>query len=291
MQHTNPDYKPGKKPSKVRKPDKDKRHLPNPDQLTHVKLTVKNVKIDRTKKKPHSINESYQMRTERPHGICVIINNENFTSYHEDREGTDKDEKNLSKTFRYLGYDIEIYRNCNAWEIKAIFEKLQAERNFSNDDSLVCCILSHGQDGKVFGSDGIPVELDDITSLFAADQCPKLKGKPKLFFTQACRGKVPTKVKTNRDRGVRTDGVTSPVQADFFFGYPTAPGYEALRDVDDGSWYISVLCEVFCEFATYASLDEMHRKVMWKVGEKESDTGAKEAPEDQDRLPKHLYFF
>ena len=69
----------------------------------------------------------------------------------------------------------------------------------------------------------------------------------------------PGKIKTNRDHGVQTDG--GPAQADFFFGYPTAPGYEALRDVEDGSWYISVLCEVFCEFATYASLDEMHRKL------------------------------
>ena len=222
------------------------------------------------------------------HGTCVIVSNKKFTD-HLDRPGTEKDEQNLFVTFQYLGYDVELYQNCKAREIEGIFEKLYL-RDFSNDDSLVCCILSHGEEGRVFGSDSRAIELDRITSLFTGRKCPQLKHKPKLFFIQACRGKAPTEVIAKDDHGIQPDDGRIPEQAHFFFGYATPPGYKALRDTSLGSWYISELCEVFCTYATFSSLQDMHTKVVDNVCEKESDFGTKEAPEDQNRLRRTLYF-
>ena len=242
--------------------------------------------------KPDTCNELYPMQTQRSHGVCVIISNMKFT-VHSDREGTDKDEKNLSRTFRYLGYDVVIYQNRKAQEILGIFHELQ-KRDFSNDDSLVCCILSHGEEGKIFGTDGIPFELDDVTNLFTANECPKLQGKPKLFFIQACRGKEPTKPVAKWDPGVKVQaddsGATRPVMADFFFGYATPPGHAAFRNIDHGSWYISELCQVFCTYAKFTKLTDMHTKVNYNVGTYGSK-GMKEAPVQYSLLTKDLYFF
>ena len=49
-----------------------------------------------------TINEVYPMQTKRPHGVCVIISNMKFTD-HSDREGTDKDEKNLVQDISIFG--------------------------------------------------------------------------------------------------------------------------------------------------------------------------------------------
>ncbi len=51
--------------------------------------------------------------------------------------------------------------------------------------------MSHGSDGKINGTDHVPVRLEEITD--------KLKGgtlvdKPKMFFIQACRATMRGKI-------------------------------------------------------------------------------------------------
>ena len=52
--------------------------------------------------------------------------------------------------------------------------------------SFGCAILTHGEDGVVYGTDR-SIEIDRITELFKGDKCKSLVGKPKVFFIQACR--------------------------------------------------------------------------------------------------------
>lgn len=58
-----------------------------------------------------------------------------------------------------------------------------AHDDHSRCASFVCVMLSHGDEGVFFGTDG-SVELKTLTSLFRGDRCPSLVGKPKLFFIQ-----------------------------------------------------------------------------------------------------------
>lgn len=55
-------------------------------------------------------------------------------------------------------------------------------------DCAIVCILSHGEEGYIFGADGKKFELDAVFSLFDNTCCPNLRGKPKIFIIQACRG-------------------------------------------------------------------------------------------------------
>ena len=64
-----------------------------------------------------------------------------------------------------------------------------ARLDHSDYDCFACCILTHGRLGEVFGSDGVSVEIRDLTAALKPSSCPSLAGKPKLFFVQACQGK------------------------------------------------------------------------------------------------------
>ena len=55
-------------------------------------------------------------------------------------------------------------------------------------DSCVIVVMTHGKYDSFIGSDGDEVELHKFLECFNAKNAPFLKGKPKLFFLQACRG-------------------------------------------------------------------------------------------------------
>ena len=53
----------------------------------------------------------------------------------------------------------------------------------------VVIILSHGNDGGLINAaDGKSVSTEYVLRRFNNDACPALKGKPKFFILQACRG-------------------------------------------------------------------------------------------------------
>ena len=241
-----------------------------------------------------------------PHGLCVIINNEQFKE-HSDRQGTLVDERNLTQCFRYLGYTVEVHRNCTAQQIEALFGYYQTY-DHGNFDSFVVCILSHGEEGHVFGADSKSVDLRAIVGRLNAEACPSLAGKPKVFFIQACRGRdrmqgtqiVPDSggpgaavLRSSEAVRVVSDSrvVTIPDDADFFFGNATPPGKVAWRDMDYGSWYISELCRSLCSHATYADLVSMVTEAHNEVGTRYDNQSFKQAPEATSRLRKKVLFF
>ena len=59
----------------------------------------------------------------------------------------------------------------------------------TDEDSMaVLCILSHGEEGKVYGCDGELVSVNDICMAMDDMRCPQMRGKPKLIVIQACQG-------------------------------------------------------------------------------------------------------
>lgn len=252
-----------------------------------------------------SIAGSYPMSC-WPHGLAVIINNETFQRQR-DREGTKIDENNLVQVLRYLGYKVEVYHNCSAQNILEIMDEYRVRDHWSYD-SFVCCILSHGKMGQIYGSDSLMVPLDDITSKLNGDNCKGLASKPKLFFMQACRGTLKDKgvnVEADDDEmeeehhvlsktGVRimSDSDTKiPSALDFYFGYATASGHVAWRDLDNGSWYISELCRSLASYAKFASLSDMMTITNRRVGTVYANLEYKQSTEATTRLGNDVFFF
>lgn len=184
------------------------------------------------------------------HGHALIINNIDIAG-HEKRVGAENDDDNLVKTFKLLGYMCSHHRNQTAKEILALIDGI-IKTDHTHYNSFVCCLLSHGDSGKIFGSDNQPVYLDDIkTEIIGIES---LLGKPKIFIVQACRG-----AHLPEARAVQFDGDTSanriliPDESDVFFGYATTPKTKACRFTDIGSWYIIELTKSLKEH--YKELD------------------------------------
>lgn len=229
-------------------------------------------------------------------GYCVIINNKNFdpkTGMNQ-RNGTDVDAGNVMNVFRKLGYVVKVYNDQTAQQIVQVLTSV-AKDNHSRCASFVCVLLSHGDEGEFFGTDG-PVKLKSLTSLFRGDRCLTLVGKPKLFFIQACRG-------TDLDPGVEMDSRTDepdvriPVEADFLYAYSTAPGYYSWRNTMTGSWFIQSLCEMMAKYGKELELMQIMTRVNHKVALDFESTSnmpgfdaKKQIPCIVSMLTKEMYF-
>ena len=246
--------------------------------------------------RPINPDELYKL-DKNPHGLCLIINNHKFyhptdpDKAHNDRGGADIDQFNLTQTFRYLRYKVEVKENLTSDEMVQTLIQL-SQRDHSNYDSFVCCILTHGEKETVHGADSIPVNLFDLTGMLKYAQT--LAGKPKMFFIQACRGETEDKgVAIEKDSGGNQPGVGSiiPQEADFFFGYATPLGNAAYRSRRHGSWYISELCKVFTQSAYHSNLSSMMKKVNFQVSKAFTKDGLKQCSEYVDRLRSEVHFF
>nr|WJJ61467.1 caspase 3 [Andrias davidianus] len=247
--------------------------------------------------KPEDIH-SFQYNMDFPDkSLCYIINNKNFDRKTGMglRSGTDVDAGNLMKTFGALGFNVKIFNDQKCNGIYDILKSASVQ-DHSKRSCFVCILLSHGEDGTIFGTDDcIPIKT--LTMLFRGDKCKSLVGKPKLFFIQACRG-------TELDGGIQTDSGSDasdehqriPVEADFLYSYSTVPGYYSWRNTVNGSWFIQSLCDMFNKHGEKLEimniLTRVNRKVAYEF-KSSSDiqhfNGRKQIPCIVSMLTKELY--
>ncbi|NWI82080.1 CASP8 protein, partial [Dryoscopus gambensis] len=204
--------------------------------------------------------EAYRM-TSRPCGVCLILNNHNFAKAREgvlehkhmkDRNGTDVDAAALRNVFSKLHFRVEEYRDLTAEEIRKTVNIFRSE-DHEDKDCFVCCILSHGKKGSIYGVDGQEVPIRELTTSFTVQNCNSLAGKPKVFFIQACQGDAFHKgVTIETDSGEQDSSVERdarfqpdciPAEADFLLGMATLQDYVSYRSPREGTWYIQALCQ------------------------------------------------
>uniref|UniRef100_A0A8C5W8D6 Caspase 7 n=1 Tax=Leptobrachium leishanense TaxID=445787 RepID=A0A8C5W8D6_9ANUR len=237
-------------------------------------------------------------------GRCIIINNKNFDAKTGMciRNGTDKDAGDLLRCFKSLGFDVTVYndRPCN--EMEKLLQNA-AQQNHSDSACFACILLSHGEEGLIYGTDGA-MAIKTLTTLFRGDKCKSLVGKPKLFFIQACRG-------SEFDEGIQTDSGPAndsletdanprykiPVEADFLFAYSTVPGYYSWRNPGRGSWFVQALCSILSQHGKELEIMQILTRVNFTVAtsfESWSDdpqfSEKKQIPCVVSMLTKELYF-
>ncbi|NXO73479.1 CASPA protein, partial [Phainopepla nitens] len=195
------------------------------------------------------IMKSYKM--DGPHrGFCLIINNVNFSR--SQRKGSCRDAERLERVFTWLGLDVKTYTDLKSGDIINLMETWQRVQDHKDRNCFICCVLSHGKSGAIYGTDDKLVSIRKLMSHFTAKQCPQLAAKPKLFFIQACQGNS-----IQRPVHVDTDGPTPdlssmqervslfesiPEEADFLLGMATVDGCVSFRHIEEGAWYIQALC-------------------------------------------------
>lgn len=248
-----------------------------------------------------------------PRGFCVIINNEKFPDTTlRDRAGTQQDANALNTVFRRLGFEVFVHNNLTSKAIRDTIQELRM-KDFSNHDALVVCVLSHGENGCVFGTDEQKVLLHDLTKPFTSGRTPSLAGKPKLFFIQACQGSdyqmgssLPrssspggeeravmeerTPRQLEEDSGPVYNIATVPWDADFLIGMATVPEYKSFRHTVTGSIYIQELCRQLTRSAESPVEDDI-LTVLTRVNREVSKgnyLSYKQMPEPKYTLTKKL---
>ncbi|XP_023648551.2 caspase-2 isoform X1 [Paramormyrops kingsleyae] len=215
--------------------------------------------------------QAYKM-VSSPRGLALIISNVTF-----DREipelvsrvGGEVDVEVLSRVFADLDFSVVVFRNLTAQGMKECVEQFRGRPEHQVADSCAVCLLSHGMEGAVYGTDGQLLELDWVFQVFDNARCPQLQNKPKMFFIQACRGEEmdsgveqadgrdrmcspgceerdagreeerETAVSQDRDR--ERLRVKLPQRSDMICGFASLKGTAAMRNTKRGSWYIQEL--------------------------------------------------
>ncbi|XP_077391732.1 caspase-8 isoform X2 [Festucalex cinctus] len=212
-----------------------------------------------TNDQPSSLSDQteYYDMSHIPRGLCVIISNEEFLGPElKKRGGTQADEKALDSLFTKFGFNVIVHRNLTAEGIRKELNGV-ATRDFSEDDALVVCVLSHGESGCVYGTDEKKVPLRELTQPFTSGSARTLADKPKLFFIQACQGGgfqtgalpcPPNPRGLDKDSQMEADAgpiqnATVPSDADFLLGMATVPECKSFRNTNTGSIYIQELCK------------------------------------------------
>lgn len=223
-------------------------------------------------------------------GMAVIFNNKKFDASTNmgERSGTDVDCRNLCILFQEMGFNVEVKSDCTANEMESFLIKV-ARENHENEDCFACAILSHGEEGYVFGRDK-SIQIDRLVAPFKGHRCKTLAGKPKLFFIQACRG-------TQLDHGVEVCDAEGeeemevvevrriPTEADFLMAYSVVPGYFAWRNSTKGSWFVQSICEVFRENWERMDLLSMMTRVCKKVAYEFESNASREFMNRKKQIP------
>ncbi|KAK6177444.1 hypothetical protein SNE40_015542 [Patella caerulea] len=217
--------------------------------------------------------KSYPMN-KIPRGEALIINVNEVTGK-PPRRGTDIDRDNIHFLLLQLHFNVTVYNDTDGLTAREILEKVtkfsKSEKHEESNASFIC-LLSHGEEGYIYGTDGEKIALGYVFSLFDNNRCTGLRGKPKIFIVQACRGET-------FDRGVsldETDGSPVvkqvPTLSDMIIGYPTQAGYYAWRNRERGSWYIEAIVKVFMKHAKHDDICTLFNRVNAVVSKKISRT-------------------
>ena len=151
--------------------------------------------------------------TKKVRGLCLIIDNEKFINdVLPFREGSKIDSNNLDILFEQLGFKViknqvltlrekqkklqwsdtfkvTLRRNLSYQEMMETIQNFAKAEGHLDAQMCVVIILSHGDAGGLINAaDKREVPTEYVLRRFNNDSCPMLKGKPKFFVFQACRG-------------------------------------------------------------------------------------------------------
>ncbi|XP_047479140.1 uncharacterized protein LOC125032144 [Penaeus chinensis] len=257
-----------------------------------------------------SLSLQLYMNLSKPRGLVFLANYKDFRDEaHPCRRGSEIDVKNLSLLFTQMGYKIpKQHINMTKYEtIKAIRE-FRSNEELNAVDSCIVIIMSHGRDEKsFFTSDNQFLSVNEVVERFSNKECPALKGKPKIFIFQYCRGAAPDVgvaagpqlVSNVRRQTVETDASfvseaiveKDPTYTDMYIAFSTVEGFVSFRHPERGSWLMEAICQVFMKHAHNLELESLMKMVSRRVRQNYSDDGSKQVCEFVQRaFDRHFYF-
>lgn len=258
----------------------------------------------------------------------MVLSNVRFDPARTDldvRRGGEVDEELLRRLFSELDFTVNLHKDLTAEAMRLCIEQFAQRPEHSAYDSCVVCLLSHGVEGSIYGTDGELLMLDWVFEVFDNARCPQLQNKPKMFFIQACRGEEMDNGVDQQDGGERTQSpgceqrdagreeernnkereekdrqrlrVKLPQRSDMICGYATLKGTAAMRNTKKGSWFIQELNTAIRQRANDTHMSDILVQVNGRIKDREgyapgsAHHRCKEMSEFTSSLCKDLYLF
>ncbi|CAO4375860.1 unnamed protein product [Caenorhabditis nigoni] len=234
---------------------------------------------------------------------CLIIK----IGGEEDEKSMSADVRNLTKLVQSLSYKVEIAQNLTG---KEIGETIKRFGSGYHGDSAVIIFIAHGDKQGIIGCDKSVFKVDEVYSLLSPENAPRLAGKPKLIFTESCRGdrqhsgyRVMDEprlanglVRSGKGMQVEKNGEktrTIPSNQDFLVCHATSHNNLAFADANYGTYHVQVLCQTIARRAHRDDLEKMLveiRKRMAAMEFRGNGVLKKQMPEVTSTLTRAFYF-
>nr|XP_002123720.1 caspase-6-like isoform X1 [Ciona intestinalis] len=136
-----------------------------------------------------SINESYKIDySHEKIGLAVVFLSEMKSDSPETKKALLEDYEDFKKLFADMRFDVKSYSGEMKFStvvenLEAVLEEIQRNPLIS---CFICMFIGHGGPGFINTADGKLDIHENILSKFMPQDC--LKGKPKIFIFQTCRG-------------------------------------------------------------------------------------------------------
>ncbi|KAL1022578.1 hypothetical protein UPYG_G00029490 [Umbra pygmaea] len=234
--------------------------------------------------------------------LALLINNVEFDDIKMRRTGAEKDEENIEKLLKDLGYDVVKHKNLSGLEIDQAVKAFSERKEHLSSDSVFVVLMSHGELGGILGvhyKEGEPspdvFPINNIFTHLNTENCKALMNKPKVILIQACRGGKDGSVwvsdavpATDPDRGLESDSIKREhKEKDFISLLSCTPDTVSYRHKETGSFFIQRIIETFNTYACEDHVEELFRKVMSRFGDFPRQMPSK----DRVTLTKEFYLF
>uniref|UniRef100_A0A914IGX8 Uncharacterized protein n=1 Tax=Globodera rostochiensis TaxID=31243 RepID=A0A914IGX8_GLORO len=208
-------------------------------------------------------------------GLALIINNISFEG-DQYRHGSNVDRDNIRRLLVQFGYHVYLEEDLAAQRMVACMKWFAGLHGHQNANSTFVIILSHGDEGVIYGVDGNWVSTNTLVKQMNGKYCPN------MFLVQACQG-------GELDAGVKASGRQStssgnkqkgreyrdkspckkhsqpvikvPTDANILVGHSVLPKFASFRNHQFGSWYMQAVCQIFSEFAKDEEITSLLERV------------------------------
>ncbi|XP_076804024.1 caspase-2-like [Clavelina lepadiformis] len=251
-------------------------------------------------------------------GHVLILSNIDFSSSwgsEYNRVGGEFDCSLMESLFEQLGFIVHVERDKTAERIEEIVVEFAGQDFHKEADMCIIIVMSHGglvnEKDVIYGVDGNYLPAEHVVRYFDNDQCGNLRGKPKLFFFQFCRGEgvdegvrydPPDRAITlqeslkhflpKEDHVDATKSIHTPTRQDVLIAFATQQGNLSFR-----SWFTNAIANVFSKKAKSDHVCDMLKEVKRGLSKRVATSNnpiydqGKEMADIRDILLKNLYFF